>query len=856
MKIDTNVTSATDGISELGKNAVALAKEGKEVVVQELNVDTEVMRIDTSDSIGTERNTETNNNDTSIIEDSEGTAGHQHILGAETMKVYQNVTLLTGGNAEADNNGQVQNDTEAIRVDQNEYSVTEENTKAENNDTALVEEGEGLVGNHQNTDAEAMKIDIHVTSTTEGNSVVDNNDAALVERERTVVQEQNVDAEITKTDNNDTATIKENKGIVGQEQNIDAETMKIDTNVTSATDGISELGKNAVALAKEGKEVVVQELNVDTEVMRIDTSDSIGTERNTETNNNDTSIIEDSEGTAGHQHILGAETMKVYQNVTLLTGGNAEADNNAAVFVNNSEILVREILHQNIGVEVMTMEPNQTPMVKDEQNRSIASIDIYPDETPVTAVTEENDSMAIGIESEAIVQQHNVKAESIMVEPTDSPVTEEDTKTEKNDSAFVQEGKKMAIQMPNVNAEIIKIESNETSLAEGNIGAENHGMVTIRNSEKMIVPQQSVNAETACNLILSEDYDDKYPADVDMLPPSDMPVEKPTPNDILFGRGGLTNHHPGNRRFRDIVVLHKDDYMKAIKIVKPRVARKIVRAIRTGSPPGRFLKKSSVDHKWYDVGDRNAAEKASQALREKSQNEKKETKAKAKARYKKSEDLKTFGLLSYGNIPVSNGATMYGKGGTMMPPFPLYPTMYGIIPPPGVQMPLLPAMPSYVPTGMTGDSSQLAQFRGDGLNSSMKNTYSKSTEPRDTALLKIAPDGNDKDENDGASPTKSQMSTSDVAISGNITNIESGQSNDDKPLTYPTKGGIFGATYPDGDIMVTDQDILCGRGGATNHHKVSIHPFSPFFVKIRRLTIILIVHNMQFSRGINASEIL
>ena len=58
----------------------------------------------------------------------------------------------------------------------------------------------------------------------------------------------------------------------------------------------------------------------------------------------------------------------------------------------------------------------------------------------------------------------------------------------------------------------------------------------------------------------------------------------------------------GNRRFRDIVVLHKDDYMKAIKIVKPRVARKIVKAIRTGNPPGRFLKKSSKDNKWYDVG--------------------------------------------------------------------------------------------------------------------------------------------------------------------------------------------------------------------------------------------------------------
>merc|ERR1712157_477415 len=103
------------------------------------------------------------------------------------------------------------------------------------------------------------------------------------------------------------------------------------------------------------------------------------------------------------------------------------------------------------------------------------------------------------------------------------------------------------------------------------------------------------------NLSIQEDYDKKYPVDMDLQPPSNVPIEKPSSHDILFGRGGLTNHHPGNRRFRDIVALHKDDYMKAIKIVKPRVARKIIKAIRTGDPPGRFLKKGA-NNLWYDVG--------------------------------------------------------------------------------------------------------------------------------------------------------------------------------------------------------------------------------------------------------------
>ena len=93
--------------------------------------------------------------------------------------------------------------------------------------------------------------------------------------------------------------------------------------------------------------------------------------------------------------------------------------------------------------------------------------------------------------------------------------------------------------------------------------------------------------------------------------PSTVPVQNFTEHDVLFGRGGLTNSHPGNRRFRDIILLHRPDYVRAIKIEKPNVARKIVRAIRCGSPPGRFLKKDPKNGLWYDVGDRHAAEKTS-----------------------------------------------------------------------------------------------------------------------------------------------------------------------------------------------------------------------------------------------------
>jgi hypothetical protein len=95
------------------------------------------------------------------------------------------------------------------------------------------------------------------------------------------------------------------------------------------------------------------------------------------------------------------------------------------------------------------------------------------------------------------------------------------------------------------------------------------------------------------------------------------------------GRGGLTNHHKGNKRFRDIVALHRPDYVRAPKIQKPSVARVIVRAIRNGEPPGRFLRKDERLGKWVDIGDKKAAEKTSQALREKINEEREASGAKS-----------------------------------------------------------------------------------------------------------------------------------------------------------------------------------------------------------------------------------
>jgi len=104
-------------------------------------------------------------------------------------------------------------------------------------------------------------------------------------------------------------------------------------------------------------------------------------------------------------------------------------------------------------------------------------------------------------------------------------------------------------------------------------------------------------------------------------------VMKPGPHDVLLGRGGGTNNHSGNIKFRKLVNEHKMRYLACSKVDKPKVAREVVQLWRKMSPPGRFLARKdetkrgpgsikSEDNVWIEVGDKKAREKASQCLRE------------------------------------------------------------------------------------------------------------------------------------------------------------------------------------------------------------------------------------------------
>uniref|UniRef100_A0A7S4N5D4 DUF6824 domain-containing protein n=1 Tax=Odontella aurita TaxID=265563 RepID=A0A7S4N5D4_9STRA len=94
-------------------------------------------------------------------------------------------------------------------------------------------------------------------------------------------------------------------------------------------------------------------------------------------------------------------------------------------------------------------------------------------------------------------------------------------------------------------------------------------------------------------------------------------IKEPHEHDVLYGRGGGTNHHIGNKRYRQMVEDKKVDYVNSKRLDKPLVALNIIRQWREQDPSGRFLKLDERTGLWHDVGDKKAREKTSQALREK-----------------------------------------------------------------------------------------------------------------------------------------------------------------------------------------------------------------------------------------------
>lgn len=91
----------------------------------------------------------------------------------------------------------------------------------------------------------------------------------------------------------------------------------------------------------------------------------------------------------------------------------------------------------------------------------------------------------------------------------------------------------------------------------------------------------------------------------------------PAPHDVLSGRGGNVNAHPGNSQFRDLVKVRKEDYSLAhSKDEKALICRQVI-ALVVDELGGRFLVKENPNSQWWvELDDERIMAKTSQALRE------------------------------------------------------------------------------------------------------------------------------------------------------------------------------------------------------------------------------------------------
>ena len=90
---------------------------------------------------------------------------------------------------------------------------------------------------------------------------------------------------------------------------------------------------------------------------------------------------------------------------------------------------------------------------------------------------------------------------------------------------------------------------------------------------------------------------------------------QPGQYDVICARGLRARNHPGNRRFREIIDDHVDDYRNAkTKMDKSLIVSRIIDSIRSKSSHSGFV--TTHAGKWFEAGDHIAREKIGQCFRD------------------------------------------------------------------------------------------------------------------------------------------------------------------------------------------------------------------------------------------------
>lgn len=89
---------------------------------------------------------------------------------------------------------------------------------------------------------------------------------------------------------------------------------------------------------------------------------------------------------------------------------------------------------------------------------------------------------------------------------------------------------------------------------------------------------------------------------------------EPTDLDVLLGRGGRTNHHPGNKLYLEVKEEIQPRYLAALKTDKTAISQELVDRVHDWG--GKFLQLDESNNRWFEVTNIKARKKASQTLRE------------------------------------------------------------------------------------------------------------------------------------------------------------------------------------------------------------------------------------------------
>lgn len=115
-------------------------------------------------------------------------------------------------------------------------------------------------------------------------------------------------------------------------------------------------------------------------------------------------------------------------------------------------------------------------------------------------------------------------------------------------------------------------------------------------------------------------------------------------------RGGRSNHHPGNKVYRDLVIGLQDHYRGCDKNEKTQVAQALVDKVNK-EQKGRFLERDTASGRYYIVPNIMARRKVGQALRE---NNTEEARAAKREKYGQGKSRMSPGSSTSGSAKAGN----------------------------------------------------------------------------------------------------------------------------------------------------------------------------------------------------------